>query len=696
MRIRVFASASALALSAALAACNGNNGNTSSAPGTPAATHNKVIVFVWDGLRPDSINAVDTPRLNTLRTNRGVFFSDNHSTYPTFTMMNAASFATGAFPGTTGFYGNTLYQPGGAGKDSGAAAINFNAPVFTEDYGVLDALASYYQTNGSALLQVGTLFQAAQAAGLKTAAVGKSGAAYLQDYKRGGYILDERFAYPLELAQGLQKAGFALPLLTPNAYPAGTVTLASNNGNPTAGLATTKLADGVTVDPRSTAGSPNNAANEYLMNAYLNYILPTENPDLSLIWFRTPDSTEHAYGPGSPNYRDGLRSQDALLGLLLDKLDQLGLSKTTDVIIANDHGHSTVGGDPAYFPLRALSGNASDQSGTVVTTATDANGYSVSGDVRLADLLTRQLGATYGNTFFDGNGCSYDPVHSGIKADGTNVYPTQTDSSGSVCGRAGTLYTTPSYAVPATLPAGATVIAANGGSDYVYLPDHDTARAQAIVTVLQSRPEYGAVFVNSRYNPSACASGGSGTPFPGTLCMNRVNLESTQTSTPDIIASFNFSPNATTAGNAGVPGTEYESAQNNWGMHGSFGPRDVHNTLVAYGPDFKSGFIDTLPSGNVDVAPTVAQLLGITLPQANGRVLAEALAGNSDAYTVATGSITPATAATGLTIQNPTDPSGATAVAGQSQYSFAVSTKLLTDKNGKAYTYFDQAVPTRQ
>ena len=33
----------------------------------------------------------------------------------------------------------------------------------------------------------------------------------------------------------------------------------------------------------------------------------------------------------------------------------------------------------------------------------------------------------------------------------------------------------------------------------------------------------------------------------------------------------------------------------------SFSPIDVHNTLVAEGPDFKAGFTDTLPTGNVDV-----------------------------------------------------------------------------------------------
>ena len=703
-----------------LSACGGDN-NPSPVSGTPVSTmpvaKHKVIIFVWDGMRPDSINAVDTPHLLALRDSRGVNFTDNHSTYPTFTMMNAASFATGSFPGTTGFYGNTLYQsnPGCAspldanglplktcatgsyGQSISAGTNSFVQPVFTEDYAILDDLEAFYQTQSKALLNVGTLFQAAQAAGLKTAAVGKTGPAYLQDYLRGGVLLDESVALPASLATGLQAAGYPLPARTPlspyyytYAGPTAgtsTITLAANNGDPTAAQSTTRLADGVTADPRSTAGSLHNAANQYMMRVYVDYILPTVNPDLSLVWFRTPDSTEHTYGPGSPNYHNGLQSQDALLGLLLDKLDVLGIAATTDVIVANDHGHSLVAGDSTYFPLRALTGDAGGGSGAFDLTTLDSTGYPVSGDVRTADILAKQ-GVL---DVYDGSGCLYDPVHSGIKADGTNVYPTQTEVSPAAHGcTPGSKFSTASYLVPATLPADATVIAANGGSDYLYLPDGNATRLQRIVTILQSRKEYGAIFVKSKFCPAnVCPA--------GTLPMTLVRLESTSTSTPDLVVSFNFDETFRSAINPDVPGREYESMQGNWGMHGSFSPIDVHNTLVAVGPDFKVGYVDALPSGNVDVAPTVASILGLSLPNADGRVLHEALSGDTTAApTVAAAAVTPATPATALVIQNPTDPTGASVDASVSQYTFTVSEKVLTDAAGKSFTYFDQAKPTRQ
>src|SRR5207249_5009492 len=142
----------------------------------------------------------------------GVEFTDNHATYPTFTMMNSASFATGAFPDATGYYGNTVWQPGATGHDAAARPVDFQQPVFTEDYAILDAL----KRPRPQLLLVDTLFSAAQAAGMPTVGIGKNGAAYMQDTGRGGMLLDEKTVLPLALATELQAAGIALPATAPN------------------------------------------------------------------------------------------------------------------------------------------------------------------------------------------------------------------------------------------------------------------------------------------------------------------------------------------------------------------------------------------------------------------------------------------------------------------------------------------------
>src|SRR5260221_3354364 len=90
------------------------------------------------------------------------------------------------------------------------------------------------------------MLQAAQAKGLSTAAVGKFGAAFIQDYKRGGIILDEDAAMPLGFAIELQRAGYPLPQNSINGYEAGAFTLSKDNGNPPASLPIRRLKHGQT------------------------------------------------------------------------------------------------------------------------------------------------------------------------------------------------------------------------------------------------------------------------------------------------------------------------------------------------------------------------------------------------------------------------------------------------------------------
>ena len=203
----------------------------------------RVIIFVWDGLRADDLTPEITPNYFALARS-GVVFADHHAVYPTFTMMNSASIATGTYPGVHGFYGNVVYAPSAKGKNAKGADIDFSAPAFIEDFGVVEAVRDSYQGK---LTLVSTMLQAAQAKGLTTAAIGKFGAAFIQDYKRGGIILDEDAAMPLGFAKELQQAGYPLPRNSGNAYEAGALTLANDNGDPTAPIPIQRLKDGQTA-----------------------------------------------------------------------------------------------------------------------------------------------------------------------------------------------------------------------------------------------------------------------------------------------------------------------------------------------------------------------------------------------------------------------------------------------------------------
>src|SRR6185436_8457921 len=61
--------------------------------------------------------------------------------------------------------------------------------------------------------------------------------------------------------------------------------------------------------------------------------------------------------------------------------------------------------------------------------------------------------------------------------------------------------------------------------------------------------------------------------------------------------------------------------------HGSTSPWDVHNTLIAAGPDVKRSVSIAAPSANADLAPTLLKVMGLPIPASmEGRVLDEALA----------------------------------------------------------------------
>jgi hypothetical protein len=237
--------------------------------------------------------------------------------------------------------------------------------------------------------------------------------------------------------------------------------------------------------------------------------------------------------------------------------------------------------------------------------------------------------------------------------------------------------------VPKPVPAGGIVVAANAGSDYLFIPDGDPNTVKAAVVSLQSRLQFGAIFVSDRYGE-----------VTGTLPMSLINTETPVTGRgPDIIVSFTFDD---TVAVAGRPGISYASSVNRRGDHGSFSPTDTHITMMAHGPAFKSGLYDTLPTANVDIAPTVARILALHMPGAQGRVLEEALQGGPHVtqYTVVRKTYQ-SSKKTGLKMKLPTDLDGRTIDPNLTTYSVELRTKSLT-QGGTSYMYFDQARAIRE
>ena len=163
----------------------------------------------------------------------------------------------------------------------------------------------------------------------------------------------------------------------------------------------------------------------------------------------------------------------------------------------------------------------------------------------------------------------------------------------------------------ATTPSrGDVLVVGNGGTAFVYVIDHDENTITRVVSFLQSWTNTGVIFTSK--------------PMPGTFTSNQARLDSSDAS--DVAVSLRWSAEKSAAGAPGMLTMEVGESSGEHGNHGSLSRFDMHNTLIAAGPDFRPGVFDALPSGNVDVAPTVLWILGIKPPaRMDGRVLTEAL-----------------------------------------------------------------------
>ena len=84
------------------------------------------------------------------------------------------------------------------------------------------------------------------------------------------------------------------------------------------------------------------------------------------------------------------------------------------------------------------------------------------------------------------------------------------------------------------------------------------------------------------------------------------------------------------------------------GTHGGLSVHELHNVCVAFGPDFRQGHDSFIPSGTIDIMPTLLHLLGYDIPATvDGRVLSEALARPLEAVDLTEATVTYSSEAAG-------------------------------------------------
>ena len=160
------------------------------------------------------------------------------------------------------------------------------------------------------------------------------------------------------------------------------------------------------------------------------------------------------------------------------------------------------------------------------------------------------------------------------------------------------------------------VIAENGGSVLLYTSNATADVTLRLIDWLLDQPWVGSVAADTDHARSEELTslesiGLSGTRSPDIA----ITLRSTVTG--------ESSPKAASGAAAG--------GQVGVGSHGGGSSSEMHNTLIAHGPSFGSGLSSDLPSGNIDVFPTILTLLDLPVPDhVQGRVLWEALTGSAD------------------------------------------------------------------
>ena len=161
---------------------------------------------------------------------------------------------------------------------------------------------------------------------------------------------------------------------------------------------------------------------------------------------------------------------------------------------------------------------------------------------------------------------------------------------------------------------GSVAVAANGGSVLFYASGDTSHR---LAEWLTAQPWCGALVTSE-------AAG----DIPGTLPASLIGLEGPRV--PSITMSFRWdsTPNA-----AGFAGYAYSTSLGpGRGQHGSMSPHETRNVFFARGPAFKQSTTVATPTGNVDLAPTILHLLGISGGETmHGRILHETLQGGPDA-----------------------------------------------------------------
>ncbi len=250
----------------------------------------RCIMVAMDGLRPDMVNAANTPNLAALAA-AGTRFVNSRSVFPSETRVATPSLVTGCRPGGHGMVANTLFD----------ASVAPDRLLRTKLVSDVLAMAA----GGETPLQRPSLAERLDRSGHRFALVSAG-------------------------------TGGAARLLHPAAERLGSFRW---NVEDTEGPTAEAVRDA--LGPTPPHATPNTARVEFAGRVLLEHVLPRHAPDVALIWLSEPDVAFHWAGLGAPETLQALRAADAVLGGIIAWRDAQPNAANIGIIVLSDHGHVT-------------------------------------------------------------------------------------------------------------------------------------------------------------------------------------------------------------------------------------------------------------------------------------------------------------------------------------------------------------------
>lgn len=301
-----------------------------------------MLIVAFDGLQPAQVTPALAPNLAAFA-DQGVTFDNHHAVYPSVTRVNAASIATGRYPGAHGLAANMVLMRDYHPHNAFSALEPTLAAVARKTSALLSpTLADLLHRHGREYIAVGA---------------GTSGNAYVHNPNAehgGGATIHPDFCLPYALHADIAARFGDWP----------------------------------------TEGVTNAAKLEHAVTILTEYALAERKPAVACVWFSEPDHAQHAHGVGSAVGLRALREADAQFGRLLTWLEDSGAAAHADVLVVSDHGYSTI---DEVIDIEALVRDAGfppgDQAGGAAVAANGGSAlfYTHNSDAATTDRLAAWL-----------------------------------------------------------------------------------------------------------------------------------------------------------------------------------------------------------------------------------------------------------------------------------------------------------------